>query len=150
MCSGGVVDKDLRHYLNLRFSKGSVDHDHQQIIRDNLYLRTVPCESTSPSSLLPSGLQCFSHSSLVCSYPLPHCVSVIVIFIVFLPFLYSVFPSLLLLQVNFVLFLCFSFHSLPSGRWPRIFSSHTRSFSPSLAVYRSFFSLNRPAAELSA
>uniref|UniRef100_A0A3B4BDT9 Membrane-associated guanylate kinase, WW and PDZ domain-containing protein 2 n=1 Tax=Periophthalmus magnuspinnatus TaxID=409849 RepID=A0A3B4BDT9_9GOBI len=40
---GGVVDKDLRHYLNLRFSKGSVDHDHQQIIRDNLYLRTVPC-----------------------------------------------------------------------------------------------------------
>uniref|UniRef100_A0A3Q2P2K8 Membrane associated guanylate kinase, WW and PDZ domain containing 2 n=1 Tax=Fundulus heteroclitus TaxID=8078 RepID=A0A3Q2P2K8_FUNHE len=39
---GGVVDKDLRHYLNLRFSKGSVDHDHQQIIRDNLYLRTVP------------------------------------------------------------------------------------------------------------
>uniref|UniRef100_A0AAQ4RCM7 Membrane associated guanylate kinase, WW and PDZ domain containing 2b n=1 Tax=Gasterosteus aculeatus aculeatus TaxID=481459 RepID=A0AAQ4RCM7_GASAC len=46
---GGVVDKDLRHYLNLRFSKGSVDHDHQQIIRDNLYLRTVPCESTSPT-----------------------------------------------------------------------------------------------------
>ncbi|KAI4825752.1 hypothetical protein KUCAC02_021422 [Chaenocephalus aceratus] len=50
----GVVDKDLRHYLNLRFSKGSVDHDHQQIIRDNLYLRTVPCESTSPASLLSS------------------------------------------------------------------------------------------------
>uniref|UniRef100_A0A8C2WMS0 PDZ domain-containing protein n=1 Tax=Cyclopterus lumpus TaxID=8103 RepID=A0A8C2WMS0_CYCLU len=49
---GGVVDKDLRHYLNLRFSKGSVDHDHQQIIRDNLYLRTVPCESTSPVFLL--------------------------------------------------------------------------------------------------
>ncbi|TWW75522.1 Membrane-associated guanylate kinase, WW and PDZ domain-containing protein 2 [Takifugu flavidus] len=46
MKSGGVVDKDLRHYLNLRFSKGSVDHDHQQIIRDNLYLRTIPCEST--------------------------------------------------------------------------------------------------------
>uniref|UniRef100_A0A8C8E0A9 Membrane-associated guanylate kinase, WW and PDZ domain-containing protein 2 n=1 Tax=Oryzias sinensis TaxID=183150 RepID=A0A8C8E0A9_9TELE len=48
---GGVVDKDLRHYLNLRFSKGSVDHDHQQIIRDNLYLRTVPCESPSPPLL---------------------------------------------------------------------------------------------------
>ncbi|KAG7217387.1 hypothetical protein INR49_021554 [Caranx melampygus] len=46
---GGVVDKDLRHYLNLRFSKGSVDHDHQQIIRDNLYLRTVPF---SPSCYL--------------------------------------------------------------------------------------------------
>ncbi|XP_074759505.1 membrane-associated guanylate kinase, WW and PDZ domain-containing protein 2 isoform X8 [Athene noctua] len=40
---GGVVDKDLRHYLNLRFQKGSVDHELQQIIRDNLYLRTVPC-----------------------------------------------------------------------------------------------------------
>ncbi|KAJ8374207.1 hypothetical protein SKAU_G00047870 [Synaphobranchus kaupii] len=39
---GGVVDKDLRHYLNLRFQKGSVDHELQQIIRDNLYLRTIP------------------------------------------------------------------------------------------------------------
>ncbi|XP_038667437.1 membrane-associated guanylate kinase, WW and PDZ domain-containing protein 2a isoform X6 [Scyliorhinus canicula] len=39
---GGTVDKDLRHYLNLRFQKGSVDHELQQIIRDNLYLRTVP------------------------------------------------------------------------------------------------------------
>lgn len=42
--TGGIVDKDLRHYLNLRFQKGSVDHELQQIIRDNLYLRTVPCE----------------------------------------------------------------------------------------------------------
>lgn len=41
---GGVIDKDLRHYLSLRFQKGSVDHELQQIIRDNLYLRTVPCE----------------------------------------------------------------------------------------------------------
>lgn len=41
---GGVIDKDLRRYLNLRFQKGSVDHELQQIIRDNLYLRTVPCE----------------------------------------------------------------------------------------------------------
>ncbi|XP_056909250.1 membrane-associated guanylate kinase, WW and PDZ domain-containing protein 2-like isoform X3 [Takifugu flavidus] len=48
MKSGGVVDKDLRHYLNLRFSKGSVDHDHQQIIRDNLYLRTIPCTTRQP------------------------------------------------------------------------------------------------------
>lgn len=45
---GGVIDKDLRHYLNLRFQKGSVDHELQQIIRDNLYLRTVPCESPPP------------------------------------------------------------------------------------------------------
>lgn len=42
--AGGTVDKDLRHYLNLRFQKGSVDHELQQIIRDNLYLRTVPCK----------------------------------------------------------------------------------------------------------
>ncbi|XP_069048551.1 membrane-associated guanylate kinase, WW and PDZ domain-containing protein 2a isoform X18 [Lepisosteus oculatus] len=45
---GGIVDKDLRHYLNLRFQKGSVDHELQQIIRDNLYLRTVPCTTRQP------------------------------------------------------------------------------------------------------
>nr|XP_014346077.1 PREDICTED: membrane-associated guanylate kinase, WW and PDZ domain-containing protein 2-like [Latimeria chalumnae] len=45
---GGIVDKDLRHYLNLRFQKGSVDHELQQIIRDNLYLRTVPCTTRPP------------------------------------------------------------------------------------------------------
>ncbi|XP_067861065.1 membrane-associated guanylate kinase, WW and PDZ domain-containing protein 2a isoform X16 [Heptranchias perlo] len=45
---GGTVDKDLRHYLNLRFQKGSVDHELQQIIRDNLYLRTVPCTTRPP------------------------------------------------------------------------------------------------------
>uniref|UniRef100_A0A8C3MYF1 Membrane-associated guanylate kinase, WW and PDZ domain-containing protein 2 n=1 Tax=Geospiza parvula TaxID=87175 RepID=A0A8C3MYF1_GEOPR len=43
LCAFCIVDKDLRHYLNLRFQKGSVDHELQQIIRDNLYLRTVPC-----------------------------------------------------------------------------------------------------------
>ncbi|XP_023673575.1 membrane-associated guanylate kinase, WW and PDZ domain-containing protein 2-like isoform X2 [Paramormyrops kingsleyae] len=45
---GGVIDKDLRHYLNLRFPKGSVDHELQQTIRDNLYLRTVPCTTRQP------------------------------------------------------------------------------------------------------
>uniref|UniRef100_A0A672RNT6 Membrane-associated guanylate kinase, WW and PDZ domain-containing protein 2 n=1 Tax=Sinocyclocheilus grahami TaxID=75366 RepID=A0A672RNT6_SINGR len=49
MCvTGGVVDKDLRQYLNLRFQKGSLDHELQQIIRDNLYLRTVPCTTRQP------------------------------------------------------------------------------------------------------
>ncbi|XP_014858072.1 PREDICTED: membrane-associated guanylate kinase, WW and PDZ domain-containing protein 2 isoform X3 [Poecilia mexicana] len=45
---GGVIDKDLRRYLSLRFQKGSVDHELQQIIRDNLYLRTVPCTTRQP------------------------------------------------------------------------------------------------------
>ncbi|CAG02414.1 unnamed protein product [Tetraodon nigroviridis] len=45
---GGVLDKDLRRYLSLRFQKGSVDHELQQIIRDNLYLRTVPCTTRQP------------------------------------------------------------------------------------------------------
>ena len=42
---GKVLNTDLRHYLSLQFQKGSVDHKLQQIIRDNLYLRTIPCES---------------------------------------------------------------------------------------------------------
>lgn len=46
--AGGVIDKDLRRYLNLRFQKGSVDHELQQVIRDNLYLRTIPCEYPPP------------------------------------------------------------------------------------------------------
>ncbi|XP_061523151.1 membrane-associated guanylate kinase, WW and PDZ domain-containing protein 2a isoform X4 [Phycodurus eques] len=45
---GGVIDKDLCRYLNLRFQKGSVDHELQQIIRDNLYLRTIPCTTRHP------------------------------------------------------------------------------------------------------
>ncbi|XP_061767980.1 membrane-associated guanylate kinase, WW and PDZ domain-containing protein 2a isoform X3 [Nerophis ophidion] len=45
---GGVIDKDLCRYLNLRFQKGSVDHELQQIIRDNLYLRTIPCTTRQP------------------------------------------------------------------------------------------------------
>ncbi|XP_047659980.1 membrane-associated guanylate kinase, WW and PDZ domain-containing protein 2a isoform X8 [Tachysurus fulvidraco] len=46
--AGGVLDKDLRLYLSLRFQKGSLDHELQQIIRDNLYLRTVPCTTRPP------------------------------------------------------------------------------------------------------
>lgn len=40
----GLLPKDLKQYLASRFQKGSVDHDLQQTIRDNLYLRTVPCK----------------------------------------------------------------------------------------------------------
>nr|XP_057934142.1 membrane-associated guanylate kinase, WW and PDZ domain-containing protein 2a isoform X4 [Doryrhamphus excisus] len=45
---GGVIDQDLCRFLSLRFQKGSVDHELQQIIRDNLYLRTIPCTTRPP------------------------------------------------------------------------------------------------------
>lgn len=44
----GYVTADLRQFLNTRFPKGSVDHDLQNIIRDNLYLRTVPVTTRTP------------------------------------------------------------------------------------------------------
>ncbi|KAI4895095.1 hypothetical protein NFI96_026231 [Prochilodus magdalenae] len=37
------LNKDLRHYLSLRFQKSSPDYDLQQTIRDNLYRHAVPC-----------------------------------------------------------------------------------------------------------
>ncbi|KAK5872060.1 hypothetical protein PBY51_012793 [Eleginops maclovinus] len=43
-----VLNTDLRHYLSLQFQKGSLDHKLQQIIRDNLYLRTIPCTTRLP------------------------------------------------------------------------------------------------------
>ncbi|KAK5610700.1 Membrane-associated guanylate kinase, WW and PDZ domain-containing protein 3 [Crenichthys baileyi] len=43
-----VLNTDLRHYLSLQFQKGSVDHKLQQVIRDNLYLRTIPCTTRLP------------------------------------------------------------------------------------------------------
>ncbi|XP_067134043.1 membrane-associated guanylate kinase, WW and PDZ domain-containing protein 1-like isoform X4 [Centruroides vittatus] len=43
LTTDGCLTKDLRQYLNTRFQKGSIDHDLQNTIRDNLYLRTVPC-----------------------------------------------------------------------------------------------------------
>uniref|UniRef100_A0A8C7RJI9 Membrane-associated guanylate kinase, WW and PDZ domain-containing protein 3 n=1 Tax=Oncorhynchus mykiss TaxID=8022 RepID=A0A8C7RJI9_ONCMY len=44
----GVLNTDLRHYLSLQFQKGSLDHKLQQVIRDNLYLRTIPCTTRLP------------------------------------------------------------------------------------------------------
>lgn len=44
LSAGKVLNTDLRHYLSLQFQKGSLDHKLQQVIRDNLYLRTIPCE----------------------------------------------------------------------------------------------------------
>ncbi|XP_067316413.1 membrane-associated guanylate kinase, WW and PDZ domain-containing protein 3 isoform X3 [Pseudorasbora parva] len=45
---GKVLNTDLRHYLSLQFQKGSIDHKLQQVIRDNLYLRTIPCTTRLP------------------------------------------------------------------------------------------------------
>ncbi|KAF2361077.1 PDZ domain [Trinorchestia longiramus] len=44
----GSVTRDLRQYLNTRFPKGGVDHDLQNTIRDNVYLRTVPVTTRTP------------------------------------------------------------------------------------------------------
>ncbi|XP_056660364.1 membrane-associated guanylate kinase, WW and PDZ domain-containing protein 1 isoform X16 [Monodelphis domestica] len=45
---GSRLNKDLRHYLNQRFQKGSPDHELQQVIRDNLYRHAVPCTTRPP------------------------------------------------------------------------------------------------------
>ena len=47
-CFSGAITTDLRHYLNTRFPKGGVDHELQNTIRDNLYLRTVPVTTRTP------------------------------------------------------------------------------------------------------
>ncbi|XP_050413169.2 membrane-associated guanylate kinase, WW and PDZ domain-containing protein 2 isoform X3 [Patella vulgata] len=44
----GLLPRELRQFLTARFQKGSVDHDLQQTIRDNLYMRTVPCTTRPP------------------------------------------------------------------------------------------------------
>lgn len=52
----GSITKDLREFLNTRFQKGSADHDLQNIIRDNLYLRTVPVTTREPRDGEVNGL----------------------------------------------------------------------------------------------
>uniref|UniRef100_A0A3P8TZS7 PDZ domain-containing protein n=1 Tax=Amphiprion percula TaxID=161767 RepID=A0A3P8TZS7_AMPPE len=42
---GSTLCKDLRLYLSKCFTPGSVDSQLQQVIRENLYLRAVPCKS---------------------------------------------------------------------------------------------------------
>ena len=39
---------DLRTYLDERFQKGSIDYELQQTIRENVYMRTVPCNDLNP------------------------------------------------------------------------------------------------------
>uniref|UniRef100_A0A8C6UG26 Membrane associated guanylate kinase, WW and PDZ domain containing 1 n=1 Tax=Neogobius melanostomus TaxID=47308 RepID=A0A8C6UG26_9GOBI len=45
---GNKLNKDLKHYLSLRFQKSSPDHELQQTIRDNLYRHAVPCKYYPP------------------------------------------------------------------------------------------------------
>ncbi|XP_072238769.1 membrane-associated guanylate kinase, WW and PDZ domain-containing protein 1b isoform X3 [Leuresthes tenuis] len=45
---GTKLNKDLKHYLSLRFQKSSPDHELQQTIRNNLYHHAVPCTTRGP------------------------------------------------------------------------------------------------------
>uniref|UniRef100_A0A3P8X2N8 Membrane-associated guanylate kinase, WW and PDZ domain-containing protein 1 n=1 Tax=Cynoglossus semilaevis TaxID=244447 RepID=A0A3P8X2N8_CYNSE len=45
---GPKLSVDLKHFLNLRFHKSSVDHELQQTIRANLYRHAVPCTTRPP------------------------------------------------------------------------------------------------------
>ncbi|XP_060787615.1 membrane-associated guanylate kinase, WW and PDZ domain-containing protein 1-like isoform X2 [Neoarius graeffei] len=45
---GSKLNKDLRHYLSMRFQKSSPDHDLQQTIRNSLYHYAVPCTTRPP------------------------------------------------------------------------------------------------------
>ncbi|XP_056131508.1 LOW QUALITY PROTEIN: membrane-associated guanylate kinase, WW and PDZ domain-containing protein 1-like [Lampris incognitus] len=45
---GHKLNKDLKHYLSLRFPKSSPDYELQQTIRTNLYHHAVPCTTRPP------------------------------------------------------------------------------------------------------
>ncbi|KAM8914632.1 membrane-associated guanylate kinase, WW and PDZ domain-containing protein 1b isoform 4-T4 [Spinachia spinachia] len=53
---GSKLNKDLKHYLSLRFQKSSPDHELQQTIRDNLYRHAVPCTTRGPRDGEVSGV----------------------------------------------------------------------------------------------
>lgn len=39
---------ELREYLSRRFARGSLDHKLQEVIRENVYARTIPCTTRPP------------------------------------------------------------------------------------------------------
>jgi hypothetical protein len=43
-----ILPLELRTYLDERFQKNSIDYDLQQTIRENVYMRTVPCTTRAP------------------------------------------------------------------------------------------------------
>ncbi|XP_067382134.1 membrane-associated guanylate kinase, WW and PDZ domain-containing protein 3 isoform X4 [Channa argus] len=53
---GHTLCKDLRLYLSKCFTPGSVDSQLQQVIRENLYLRAVPCTTRQPREGEISGV----------------------------------------------------------------------------------------------
>ncbi|KAK2851744.1 hypothetical protein Q5P01_008020 [Channa striata] len=53
---GYTLCKDLRLYLSKCFTPGSVDSQLQQVIRENLYLRAVPCTTRQPREGEISGV----------------------------------------------------------------------------------------------
>ncbi|XP_051508773.1 membrane-associated guanylate kinase, WW and PDZ domain-containing protein 3-like [Myxocyprinus asiaticus] len=53
---GSTLCKDLRLYLSKCFTPGSMDSHLQQVIRENLYLRAVPCTTRQPRDGEISGV----------------------------------------------------------------------------------------------
>ncbi|KAG7477500.1 hypothetical protein MATL_G00070270 [Megalops atlanticus] len=53
---GSSLCKDLRLYLSKCFTPGSMDSQLQQVIRENLYLRAVPCTTRQPRDGEISGV----------------------------------------------------------------------------------------------
>ncbi|XP_066500148.1 membrane-associated guanylate kinase, WW and PDZ domain-containing protein 3 [Hoplias malabaricus] len=53
---GSTLCKDLRLYLSKCFTPGSMDSQLQQVIRENLYLRAVPCTTRQPRDGEISGV----------------------------------------------------------------------------------------------
>uniref|UniRef100_A0A3Q1JD65 Uncharacterized protein n=1 Tax=Anabas testudineus TaxID=64144 RepID=A0A3Q1JD65_ANATE len=53
---GYTLCKDLRLYLSKCFTPGSMDSQFQQVIRENLYLRAVPCTTRKPRDGEISGV----------------------------------------------------------------------------------------------
>src|SRR5690606_34531753 len=46
--SGAGLPLELREYLSRRFARGSVDHKLQEVIKENVYSRTIPCTTRPP------------------------------------------------------------------------------------------------------
>lgn len=52
----GQVPLNLAVFLSHRFQKGSADHELQNTIRDNLYIRTVPVTTRQPKDSEINGI----------------------------------------------------------------------------------------------